>query len=78
MKLLTLSQVVDRFNAVSPTERDKRTVQRWLAQNQITGAGTSRHNWFYPAEAVDAALAKDFPWQDDRRPARRSRKAGVK
>lgn len=60
MDLLDLPQVVERFNAASPHPRTKRTVQRWLERKGITGGGTSRHNWFYPAAEVDRALAKDF------------------
>ena len=59
---LSLPAVVGLFNRYSPVTRDKRTVQRWLARRGITGSGSSRHNWFYPLAAVEAALATDFPF----------------
>lgn len=44
----------------TPSAFHQRTIQRSLDRHGIQGAGSSRHNWFYPAASVETALAKDF------------------
>lgn len=56
----SLAEVCAAFNSRSPVPRSRRTVQRWLVMSGVQGFGTSRHNWFYPAQAVALALDRSF------------------
>jgi hypothetical protein len=56
----TLAECVAAFNRRCPVPRNRRTVQRFLTAHNITGFGSSRHNWFFPREAVDSAIEQAF------------------